>query len=107
MIHFLFPLPTKQVVVANISVDDYYDTHWCNLTQEKVNMEKLKNYLDDNGIEYKWFSLKVGMSTSQFNFVLSHRRGIPAKYWNNIVKVTRGEITLQDLADYMENFLKK
>jgi len=60
--------------------------------------DKLRQYLDDHGTEYKWFAEKIGMSPGVFYLVLAKKKPIPKKYWKTIILLTDRKITLNDLA---------
>jgi hypothetical protein len=61
--------------------------------------DKIRKYLNDNGMEMKWFSLKVGIDPRIFYMIMAKKRPIPKKYWKAIIILTNGKISLQDLAE--------
>ena len=61
--------------------------------------DKIKKYLDDNGIKPQWFAKKIGMNAKQFYMVLAKKVSIPQKYWKAIVETSNYKISLNDLLE--------
>lgn len=63
---------------------------------------RLRAYLKNNGIQFKWFASQIGMSENSFSQVTAGRVGLPLDYWEKVVELTQGKITIEDLFhDYM------
>lgn len=67
----------------------------------------IKDYLKNNGITSKWFSDKIGISITQFSDFVNGRRLMPTVYWENIVAVSRGEVTLEDILKRNNKYYEK
>ena len=61
--------------------------------------EKLRKYLDDNGLHYNWFEMQVGMPPKSLYAILDCRKKMPQKYWKAVIILTQNHITLNDLAE--------
>lgn len=63
--------------------------------------EKIRCYLESNGLQSRWFAEKLGISKAYFYNILAGRASLPKKQWKLIIEMTKGEITLYDiLTDY-------
>ena len=60
---------------------------------------KLKKYLEDNGIQKKWFAQKMGIPPSQLSHIVNLNKSIPKKYWKVIITLTNGKIKLEDFIE--------
>jgi predicted transcriptional regulator len=58
---------------------------------------KLKNYLDDNGIRLSWFAEKIGISVGTLSKFLKGKGKLPKKCWKKVVVVTKGKISMKEL----------
>lgn len=65
--------------------------------------EKLKNYFIDNGVQIKWFAKKLGVTGPYLYHIMDGNKKLPPKYWNRVIHLTHGQITL---ADFLEASLK-
>lgn len=61
--------------------------------------DKLRKFLDDNGIQFKWFAAQLGMNPKALYLILGKKKPIPKKYWKQVILKTKNHITLEDLAD--------
>lgn len=61
--------------------------------------ERLKKYIEDNGIQRKWFAEKIGMKPSYLYLILSGKRPIPKKYWLKIIQLTNNHFKVEDFLD--------
>lgn len=60
---------------------------------------EIKDYLDKNGIMVKWFAAQLGMSHAQLSNFMHGHSAMPTIYWERIVTVSRGEVTMKDLLE--------
>lgn len=60
---------------------------------------KLKKYLEEKGIQHKWFAEKIGMRPSYLYAILAGRRKVPKKYWKAIILITNHTFTVEDFLD--------
>lgn len=58
---------------------------------------KLKQYFKDNGIQKKWFASQLGITSQQFSQIVCGYAPLPKKYWQPLVDLTGGKITLADI----------
>lgn len=56
-------------------------------------------YFKRTGVQKKWFAEKVGIAPAQFYQICAEKLPPPVKYWNRIMSVSEGKITLKDLAE--------
>lgn len=72
---------------------------------------ELKVYLKKNHIFQTLWAEKLGMSVRFFNYVVHGKRKLPQKYWTQIIVMSNGEITVEDLKNledfYEENYSYK
>lgn len=61
--------------------------------------EKLNSYFKENGVEQKWFAENIGVTPTYFYQMSKGYKKIKPIYWAAIVELTRGYITLADLAE--------
>lgn len=59
--------------------------------------EKVRNYLENNGLQSRWFAEKLGISKQYFYNILAGRASLPKKQWKLMIEMTKGEITLYDI----------
>jgi DNA-binding transcriptional regulator YdaS (Cro superfamily) len=62
-------------------------------------IEKWKRFFKDNGIEKQWFARQIGVSPTYFYQVIHGRQNLTAKYFDKIVSVSNGKISLSDLVE--------
>ncbi len=61
--------------------------------------EKLKEHIEENGIQKVWFAKKIGVSSSFLHQMLGSKASPPKKCWKNLIVLTRGKITLGDILE--------
>lgn len=66
---------------------------------------KLKEYLLEKNIQFLEFAKAGNIPYHAFVHALNGNRAIPRKYWDKIVELTHGDITINDL--YAESSRKK
>lgn len=59
--------------------------------------EKLKNYLEDNGIRLSWFAEKIGISVGTLSKFLKGKGKLPKKSWKKVVIATKGKISMKEM----------
>lgn len=67
---------------------------------------QLKEYLDKHGITQRWFAAKLNISPRFFNFIVLGKRALPKKYWTQVIVLTKGEVTIEDLVHLKELYEK-
>ena len=60
---------------------------------------KIKEYLKEDRRTLKWFSEQIGMNYQYIYQIITNSREFPKKYWKLIINVTKGYVTLEDLAE--------
>lgn len=63
---------------------------------------KLSEYIRKNGIQQKWFASQIGINYSLLSKAMRGHAQVPKKYWKKIIKLTKGEVTLEDLYECSE-----
>ena len=58
---------------------------------------KLVDYMKANGLRPMWVAEKIGMKSSNFSSAIHGKVKVPVRYWKNIVELTKGQVTLEDL----------
>lgn len=69
--------------------------------------DKLKEYFKENGIQMKWFAEKIGLNKSQLYQVVAGTIPLPRKCWVQVIKMTKGKITLCDILEYSLSDIKE
>lgn len=65
--------------------------------------EKLKNYLENNGIQKNWFVDQLETNGTTFYHILNNKINIPIRFWRKIISKTHNEVTFEDLVrDFVE-----
>lgn len=67
----------------------------------------LKEYLDENGIMKGWFAKKIGITSSYLVGFVNGKKPMATKYWTNIVLMTKGQVTLDDLLKMNNEYYEK
>jgi len=67
---------------------------------------QLKEYLEKHGITQRWFAAQLKISPRFFNFIVLGKRALPKKYWTQVIVLTKGEVTIEDLVQLKELYEK-
>jgi DNA-binding transcriptional regulator YdaS (Cro superfamily) len=67
---------------------------------------QLKEYLIKHGMTQRWFAAQLGISPRFFNFIVQGKRALPKKYWTQVIVLTKGEVTIEDLVHLKELYEK-
>lgn len=67
---------------------------------------QLKEYLIKHGITQRWFASQLNISPRFFNFIVLGKRALPKKYWTQVIVLTKGEVTIEDLVQLKELYEK-
>lgn len=59
--------------------------------------KSVNKFCKENGVQKKWVAEKIGLDHRYFYQILKGKFGLPQNYWINLIKATRGEVTLSDL----------
>lgn len=59
--------------------------------------EKLKKYVEENGIRSIWLAEKLGISQGTLSKYLKGEAGLPKVAWKKLVILTRGKISMKAL----------
>ena len=65
---------------------------------------RIKEYLDTFGIKQSWLAERIGIHPRAFNLMLHGKRTLPRKYWSNIVLISNGLISYEDLKQEQEKY---
>ncbi len=68
---------------------------------------ELKDYLVKNGLKQKWFAEKIGIRPERLSDFLKENRPLPLQYFNKVVRLTNGKVTLLELLKQNERYYKK
>ena len=71
-------------------------------SKEMLPHEKLKKYIDDNGIQKKWFAEKIGVKPQYLYLILEGQRPIPKKCWLKIIELTHKNFKLEEFLQDVE-----
>lgn len=63
---------------------------------------KLEKFFKRSGIQKKWFAERLDIAPKYFYQIVKGKFPMPKKYWEEVVDMTNGQITLGDL---VEDFL--
>lgn len=64
-------------------------------------MEKLRQYIENQGLRQDKFAEKIGMSKSLLSAILKGQRTVSKKYWDKIIEATNGKISKKDLLNHV------
>jgi hypothetical protein len=59
---------------------------------------KLNEYFEMTGVQKRWFAKRIGIAPAQFYQVCLEKLPPPIKYWDKIIALSGGKVTLEDLA---------
>lgn|SRR5690606_9842660 len=67
---------------------------------------KIDEYLERYGIKQRWLAKQLGLSFVMFNRIINGTQKLPRKYWTDLVLLTDGKVTVEDLTE-LENMYEK
>ncbi len=73
----------------------------------EYSVERLKKFLNENGIKKKYFATELGITNNLFSKMMTNPGKIPKKYWVKIEKLTRGYVTADDFLNDLVMRLRK
>lgn len=56
-----------------------------------------EEYFEKTGVKKGWFAREIGMNATSLSQIMAKKRSLPISYWFQVIKVSKGDITLFDI----------